>query len=150
MLDGRWAAESLSASLGGGQSGVDAFLDDPAFELRHGHQDSQLESSSRVVGARIDSLAASYQGNFQPVQFVQDQGQMCKASTQPIEFVYDQPIDLPSADIPHQPIQRRPVRLGPRKPVCVLGQRTDSQEQELRRYCRQRGWKDLAFYQKRF
>ena len=25
-------------------------------------------------------------------------------------------------------------------------QRTDSQEQELRRYCRQRGWKDLTLY----
>ena len=30
--------------------------------------------------------------------------------------------------------------------VSSLGQRTDSQEQELRRYCRQRGWKDIAFY----
>lgn len=30
--------------------------------------------------------------------------------------------------------------------VSTEGQRTDSQEQELRRYCRQRGWKDLSFY----
>jgi site-specific DNA recombinase len=30
--------------------------------------------------------------------------------------------------------------------VSTEGQRTDSQEQELRRYCRQRGWKDLIFY----
>src|SRR5271165_148347 len=30
--------------------------------------------------------------------------------------------------------------------VSTLEQRTDSQEQELRRYCRQRGWKNLAFY----
>jgi DNA invertase Pin-like site-specific DNA recombinase len=30
--------------------------------------------------------------------------------------------------------------------VSTLEQRTDSQEQELRRYCRQRGWKNLGFY----
>jgi DNA invertase Pin-like site-specific DNA recombinase len=30
--------------------------------------------------------------------------------------------------------------------VSGLGQRTASQEQELRQYCRQRGWKDLEFY----
>lgn len=30
--------------------------------------------------------------------------------------------------------------------VSTEAQRTDSQEQELRRYCRQRGWKDLTFY----
>ncbi len=30
--------------------------------------------------------------------------------------------------------------------VSTQEQRTDSQEQELRRYCRQRGWKDLRFY----
>lgn len=30
--------------------------------------------------------------------------------------------------------------------VSTENQRTDSQEQELRRYCRQRGWKNLAFY----
>jgi len=30
--------------------------------------------------------------------------------------------------------------------VSTQEQRTDSQEQELRRYCRQRGWKDLSFY----
>ena len=30
--------------------------------------------------------------------------------------------------------------------VSTEGQRTDSQEQELKRYCRQRGWKDLGFY----
>jgi DNA invertase Pin-like site-specific DNA recombinase len=30
--------------------------------------------------------------------------------------------------------------------VSTDGQRTDSQEQELRGYCRQRGWKDLTFY----
>ena len=30
--------------------------------------------------------------------------------------------------------------------VSTEGQRTDSQEQELKRYCRQRGWKDLTFY----
>ncbi len=30
--------------------------------------------------------------------------------------------------------------------VSTENQRTDSQEQELRRYCRQRGWKDLTFY----
>jgi DNA invertase Pin-like site-specific DNA recombinase len=33
--------------------------------------------------------------------------------------------------------------------VSSLGQRTDSQEQELRRYCRQRAWKNLAFYKDR-
>jgi DNA invertase Pin-like site-specific DNA recombinase len=30
--------------------------------------------------------------------------------------------------------------------VSTESQRIDSQEQELRRYCRQRGWKDPAFY----
>jgi DNA invertase Pin-like site-specific DNA recombinase len=30
--------------------------------------------------------------------------------------------------------------------VSTLDQRTDSQEQELKRYCRQRGWKNLIFY----
>ena len=30
--------------------------------------------------------------------------------------------------------------------VSTLEQRTDSQEQELKRYCRQRGWKNLSFY----
>jgi DNA invertase Pin-like site-specific DNA recombinase len=30
--------------------------------------------------------------------------------------------------------------------VSTEGQRTDSQEMELRRYCRQRCWKDLTFY----
>jgi putative DNA-invertase from lambdoid prophage Rac len=30
--------------------------------------------------------------------------------------------------------------------VSTEAQRTDSQEQELKRYCRQRGWKDLTFY----
>jgi DNA invertase Pin-like site-specific DNA recombinase len=30
--------------------------------------------------------------------------------------------------------------------VSTESQRTDSQEMELKRYCRQRGWKDLAFY----
>ena len=30
--------------------------------------------------------------------------------------------------------------------VSTEGQRTDSQEQEFERYCRQRGWKDLTFY----
>jgi hypothetical protein len=30
--------------------------------------------------------------------------------------------------------------------VSTEGQRTDSQELELKRYCRQRGWKDLTFY----
>ncbi len=30
--------------------------------------------------------------------------------------------------------------------VSTENQRTDSQEQELRRYCRQRGWKNLTFY----
>ena len=30
--------------------------------------------------------------------------------------------------------------------VSTENQRTDSQEQELKRYCRQRCWKDLAFY----
>jgi len=30
--------------------------------------------------------------------------------------------------------------------VSTEGQRTDSQELELRRYCRQRGWKDLTLY----
>ena len=30
--------------------------------------------------------------------------------------------------------------------VSTEGQRTDSQELELKRYARQRGWKDLAFY----
>jgi DNA invertase Pin-like site-specific DNA recombinase len=30
--------------------------------------------------------------------------------------------------------------------VSTEGQRTDSQEQELRRYCRQRGWKDVTLY----
>ncbi len=30
--------------------------------------------------------------------------------------------------------------------VSTVGQRTDSQDQELRRYCRQRGWKNLRFY----
>ena len=30
--------------------------------------------------------------------------------------------------------------------VSTLDQRTDSQEQELKRYCRQRGWKNLSFY----
>ena len=30
--------------------------------------------------------------------------------------------------------------------VSTEGQRTDSQEHELKRYCRQRGWKDLAVY----
>jgi len=33
--------------------------------------------------------------------------------------------------------------------VSSVGQRTDSQERELRRYCRQRGWKSLGFYQDR-
>lgn len=30
--------------------------------------------------------------------------------------------------------------------VSTEGQRTDSQEQELKGYCRQRGWKDLTLY----
>ena len=30
--------------------------------------------------------------------------------------------------------------------VSTDNQRTDSQEMELKRYCRQRGWKDLTFY----
>jgi DNA invertase Pin-like site-specific DNA recombinase len=30
--------------------------------------------------------------------------------------------------------------------VSTLEQRTDSQDQELKRYCRQRGWKNLSFY----
>ena len=30
--------------------------------------------------------------------------------------------------------------------VSTEGQRTDSQELELKRYCRQRGWKDTAVY----
>lgn len=30
--------------------------------------------------------------------------------------------------------------------VSTEAQRTDSQEQELKRYCRQRGWKDLTLY----
>ncbi len=30
--------------------------------------------------------------------------------------------------------------------VSTESQRTDSQEQELKRYCRQRGWKDLTYY----
>jgi predicted site-specific integrase-resolvase len=30
--------------------------------------------------------------------------------------------------------------------VSTEAQRTDSQEQELRRYCRQRGWKNLTFF----
>ena len=30
--------------------------------------------------------------------------------------------------------------------VSTQEQRTDSQEQELKRYCRQRGWKNLSFY----
>jgi DNA invertase Pin-like site-specific DNA recombinase len=30
--------------------------------------------------------------------------------------------------------------------VSTEAQRTDSQEMELKRYCRQRGWKDLTFY----
>ncbi len=30
--------------------------------------------------------------------------------------------------------------------VSTDGQRTDSQEQELKGYCRQRGWKDLSLY----
>lgn len=30
--------------------------------------------------------------------------------------------------------------------VSTLGQRTDSQEQELKFYCRKRGWKDLRIY----
>jgi DNA invertase Pin-like site-specific DNA recombinase len=30
--------------------------------------------------------------------------------------------------------------------VSTLEQRTDSQDQELRRYCRQRGWKNISFY----
>ena len=30
--------------------------------------------------------------------------------------------------------------------VSTEGQRTDSQELELKRYCRQRGWKNLAVY----
>jgi DNA invertase Pin-like site-specific DNA recombinase len=30
--------------------------------------------------------------------------------------------------------------------VSTEGQRTDSQEQELKRYCRQRGWKNLVVY----
>ena len=30
--------------------------------------------------------------------------------------------------------------------VSTEGQRTDSQELELKRYCRQRGWKNLTFY----
>ena len=30
--------------------------------------------------------------------------------------------------------------------VSTEAQRTDSQEQELKRYCRQRGWKDLTYY----
>jgi DNA invertase Pin-like site-specific DNA recombinase len=29
--------------------------------------------------------------------------------------------------------------------VSTDAQRTDSQEMELKRYCRQRGWKDLIF-----
>jgi len=30
--------------------------------------------------------------------------------------------------------------------VSTEGQRTDSQEQELKRYCRQRGWKNPVVY----
>ena len=30
--------------------------------------------------------------------------------------------------------------------VSTQEQRTDSQDQELRRYCRQRGWKNLSIY----
>ena len=30
--------------------------------------------------------------------------------------------------------------------VSTEGQRTDSQEQELKGYCRQRGWKALSLY----
>ena len=30
--------------------------------------------------------------------------------------------------------------------VSTGGQRTDSQEQELKRYCRQRGWKNPVLY----
>ena len=30
--------------------------------------------------------------------------------------------------------------------ISTLNQRVDSQEQELKRFCRQRGWKNLSWY----
>ena len=94
-----------TAFHGGGKAGVDPLPDYPALELRDCHQHSELKIASRVLLRSVDSLAAGDQRDFQPVEFIQDQGQMRQAASQSIQFVDDQTPDSTSADVLQQSVK---------------------------------------------
>lgn len=118
-IDGGRATKLHTTLTSSSQPGVDALLDDPALKLRHSHQDAQLEPPSRVVVAGVDALAAGDERYPEPVQFVEDQGQVGETPAQPVELVNDQTLNLASPDTLHQLVQFWPRRLGPGNPVGV-------------------------------
>jgi hypothetical protein len=75
---------------GGGKAGVDPLPDYSTLKLRDCHQYAQLKIASRVFLRSVDSLAAADQRDLQPVDFIQNQGQMRQAAAQSI-----QPTTLP-------------------------------------------------------
>ena len=78
-----------------------------------------MEFNSRVLLRSVDPLAAGDQRDLQPIDFIQDQGQMRQAATQSIQFVHDQSPDSPSADVLHQPVELGARGLGPGNPVGI-------------------------------
>ena len=84
---GRWPPQADASRLGCPQSRIDPFADYFPLELRHGHQDAQLQPACRVVVARVDPLTCADERDAMRRQLCHELRQMRQAATKPVQLV---------------------------------------------------------------
>lgn len=90
VLRGPFRPPDLGAARpGGDQAGLGPLADQTALELRHGHQNAELQSPDRVVVGGVDSLAGADERHSEPAQLVEDHRQMHERAPDAVELVDD-------------------------------------------------------------
>ena len=72
-----------------------------------------MKPSCWVVTACVDALGGADQRDAQPLQLIQDQGQVRQRSAKPVQFVHDHPGHLAGPDLAHHGVELWPGHFGP-------------------------------------